>query len=103
MPDSNVELFLFFSEEVLDNNLDALRGSLIMGWLVIVTVTALAAALVARRTLRPVAEASRAARSVAEGLLDTRLPVERLDEFGAWAMSFNEMAEALQGKIGVRH
>lgn len=99
VPDTEVELFLFFSEEVLNTNLDALRGSLILGWLVIVTVTALAAALVARRTLRPVAEASRAARSVAEGLLDTRLPVERLDEFGAWAMSFNEMAEALQGKI----
>lgn len=99
VPDTNVGLFFFFSEELLNTNLDALRGSLIVGWLVIVTVTALAAALVARRTLRPVAEASRAARSVAEGLLDTRLPVERLDEFGAWAMSFNEMAEALQGKI----
>lgn len=99
VPGSGSDLFLFFSEERLNANLDALRGSLFLSWLAIVTVTALAAALVARRTLRPVAEASRAARSVAEGLLDTRLPVERLDEFGTWAMSFNEMAEALQGKI----
>jgi two-component system, OmpR family, sensor histidine kinase MtrB len=46
-----------------------------------------------------VARASEAARSMAEGLLATRLPVEGEDEFGTWAASFNEMAEALQGKI----
>jgi signal transduction histidine kinase len=55
--------------------------------------------LVARRTLAPVAEASAAARSLAEGLLATRLPPGGRDEFGAWAASFNEMAEALEGKI----
>jgi two-component system sensor histidine kinase MtrB len=36
---------------------------------------------------------------MAEGLLETRLPVETRDEFGAWAASFNEMAEALGEKI----
>lgn len=96
---SDAQLFLFFSEQVLNSNLGALRRSLVLSWLIVVAVTALAATQVARRTLRPVAQASQAARSVAEGLLDTRLPVERLDEFGAWAMSFNEMAEALQTKI----
>jgi two-component system, OmpR family, sensor histidine kinase MtrB len=49
--------------------------------------------------LRPVARASAAAHSLAEGLLETRLPVERTDEFGAWAASFNEMADALEAKI----
>ena len=49
--------------------------------------------------LTPVARASIAAHSLAEGLLDTRLPVESEDEFGAWAASFNEMAEALEAKI----
>ena len=48
---------------------------------------------------RPSARASTAAHSLAEGLLDTRLPVESADEFGAWAASFNEMAEALEAKI----
>ena len=38
--------------------------------------------------------------SLAEGLLETRLPVEGRDEFGAWAQSFNEMAGALEAKIG---
>jgi signal transduction histidine kinase len=55
--------------------------------------------LLARRTLRPVARASDAARSLAEGLLETRLPVEGRDEFGVWAQSFNEMAAALESKI----
>jgi signal transduction histidine kinase len=56
-------------------------------------------ALLARRLLRPVARASVAAHALAEGLLDTRLPVESQDEFGAWAASFNEMADALEAKI----
>src|SRR6266511_741513 len=47
----------------------------------------------------PVARASQAAQSIAEGLLATRLPVGGKDEFGAWAASFNEMAEALEAKI----
>jgi signal transduction histidine kinase len=65
----------------------------------VVVVAALVGHVLAKRTLQPVARASRAARSLAEGLLDTRLPVEREDEFGVWAISFNQMAEALQEKI----
>ena len=56
-------------------------------------------AALARRTLRPVARASTAAHSLAEGLLETRLPVTGRDEFGAWAQAFNEMASALEAKI----
>jgi signal transduction histidine kinase len=55
--------------------------------------------LLARRTLDPVAKAGRAARAMAGGRLETRLPVEGTDEFAAWAASFNEMADALQAKI----
>ena len=53
----------------------------------------------ARRTLAPVAQASAAAQSLAEGLLDTRLPVGAETSSGPGRLSFNEMAEALQGKI----
>jgi signal transduction histidine kinase len=55
--------------------------------------------VLARRLLAPVAAAGAAARSLAEGMLDTRLPHAGADEFGAWAASFNEMADALQAKI----
>jgi two-component system sensor histidine kinase MtrB len=64
-----------------------------------VVLAALAGAVIAREALRPVAQASEAAHSLAEGLLETRLPVEGRDEFGAWAQAFNEMAGALEAKI----
>jgi two-component system, OmpR family, sensor histidine kinase MtrB len=93
------EAYFFFSEEELWSDLADLRNILLAGLGVVVVVAGLAGALLARRTLAPVARASTAARALAEGLLDTRLPVESSDEFGAWAASFNEMADALEAKI----
>ena len=92
-------LYFFFSEESLRHELIVLRNILLAGLGIVVLLAALTGALLARRTLRPVAQASVAAHSVAEGLLATRLPVEGRDEFGAWAQAFNEMAAALEEKI----
>jgi signal transduction histidine kinase len=99
VPGTEAEAYFFFSEEELRSDLMELGTILLGGLGVVVILAALAGALLARRTLAPVARASDAARSLAEGLLATRLPVEREDEFGAWATSFNEMAEALEAKI----
>ena len=96
---SATELYLLFNEEAMDRDLVELRNALLLGWLGSVVAAGLVGWLVARRTLAPVARASRAARSLAEGLLDTRLPEEGADELGTWAASFNRMAEALQAKI----
>ncbi len=96
---SEAELYFFFSESQLFGELDQLRTILLVGLALLVLVAGGIGALVARRTLAPVAQASAAARSLAEGLLATRLPPGGRDEFGAWAASFNEMAEALEGKI----
>jgi signal transduction histidine kinase len=96
---TDLDLYFFFPEDELWSELADLRNILLAGTLLLVLLSAAAGALVARRTLAPVARASDAARSLAEGLLETRLPVEREDEFGAWARSFNEMAEALDAKI----
>ncbi|HXV33105.1 MAG TPA: HAMP domain-containing sensor histidine kinase [Gaiellaceae bacterium] len=93
------EAYFFFSEEELWSDLGDLRTILLAGLGVVVLVAAFAGALLARRILAPVGRASAAAHSLAEGLLDTRLPVESADEFGLWASSFNEMADALEGKI----
>jgi signal transduction histidine kinase len=98
-PPSQAELYFFFSEEALRDDLAQLRTILLAGWVIVVVLSGAAGALVARRVLRPVGEASAAAHALAEGLLETRLPVETDDEFGAWAASFNEMAEALEEKI----
>ncbi len=98
-PGTRMQLYLLVSERELAHDLSVLRTVLAVGWVVAVLVAAAVGWLVARRTLAPVGRASRAARALAEGLLETRLPVEGRDEFGAWAASFNEMADALASKI----
>ena len=98
-PAGGAELYFFFSEQGLRHELALLRNILLAGGGLLVLLAALAGAVLARQTLRPVARASAAASSLAEGLLETRLPVEGHDEFGAWARAFNEMAAALETKI----
>jgi two-component system sensor histidine kinase MtrB len=99
LPGRFTQLYFFYDESQVWADLDQLRNILVAGWLVLVVLAGLTGALLARRMLQPVASASAAARSLAEGLLDTRLPATGSDEFGAWAASFNQMADALQTKI----
>lgn len=94
-----LELYTFVSEQRLDEDLSELGLILLAGWGAVVILAGLIGSVLARRTLAPVARASDAARSMAEGLLETRLPEQSDDEFGAWAASFNRMAEALEAKI----
>ena len=99
IPGSTDELYFVFSEDRIQRDLTQLRNVLLAGWGVVIVLAGLVGNVLARRTLGPVARASQAARSIAEGLLATRLPVSGKDEFGTWAASFNEMAEALEAKI----
>jgi two-component system, OmpR family, sensor histidine kinase MtrB len=99
IPGSTNELYFVFSEDRIQRDLVQLRNVLLAGWAVVLLLAGLVGRLLAKRTLDPVARASQAARSIAEGLLDTRLPVSGHDEFGTWAASFNQMAEALEAKI----
>ena len=92
-------LYFFFAEDGLRHELAVLRNILLAGVGILALLAAFAGYALARSTLRPVGRASAAAQSLAEGLLETRLPVEGKDEFGAWAQSFNEMAAALEAKI----
>lgn len=92
-------LYFFFDRRDLIESLRQFRNVLAVGWLGAVAGAALVGSLVARRTLRPVAHAAEAAASIADGLLETRLPAPTDDEFGAWAESFNRMAAALEEKI----
>ncbi|HLL68723.1 MAG TPA: HAMP domain-containing sensor histidine kinase [Micromonosporaceae bacterium] len=99
IPGSTAELYLVHVEDRIHADLVQLRVALLAGWVAVALFAAGVGHRLARRTLDPVDRASRAARAVAEGLLATRLPVQGRDEFGAWAASFNQMAEALQAKI----
>ncbi|MBM0237757.1 HAMP domain-containing histidine kinase [Micromonospora sp. ATA32] len=100
IPGSTAELYVVTVEDDIVGDLDQLRTALVVGWVAVVLLAAAVGNGLARRTLEPVGRASRAARAVAEGLLATRLPVHGRDEFSAWAASFNEMAQALETKIG---
>jgi signal transduction histidine kinase len=95
----DTELYFFFPEQGLRHELAVLRNILAGGVGILVLLAGFVGAVLARSTLRPVGRAGDAARSLAEGLLETRLPVEGRDEFGSWAQSFNEMAAALETKI----
>jgi two-component system, OmpR family, sensor histidine kinase MtrB len=99
LPESDTHLYFLFSRGVLSAGLSRLIWTMLTSWVFVVVLSAFVGTLLARRTLQPVARGSHAAQSLAEGLLDTRLPVESEDEFGAWAVSFNRMAAALEEKI----
>jgi two-component system sensor histidine kinase MtrB len=96
---ADTQAYFFFSEAGLQQELTQLGNILLAGVAILVLLAGLVGVGLARRTLRPVGQASVAAQALAEGLLDTRLPVEGKDEFGTWASSFNEMAAALETKI----
>ena len=99
VPGSAAQLYLLFDEAAVQRNLNQLRNTLAIAWLGVVLLAALIGHTLARRTLEPVARASEAARLMAQGRLETRLPAGPPDEFGAWAAAFNDMADALEAKI----
>ena len=100
LPESPTTLYFFFSTAPLVDSLRALAAILFFGWLAVSCGAGLVGTLAARRVLVPVRSAAEAAHAMAEGLLDTRLPVSGSDEFATWAISFNEMADALERKLG---
>ncbi|MGH2687971.1 MAG: histidine kinase dimerization/phospho-acceptor domain-containing protein [Actinomycetota bacterium] len=92
-------VFFLFTQAHLAAEMAALGRVLAALWLLVVVAAALVGNVIAKRTLLPVREAAVGAQRLAEGLLETRLPVRTGDEFGVWATCFNEMAEALEDKI----
>ena len=58
------------------------------------------ARVIARGVLAPVEAASVAAGRIEQGDLSARVPVTSDDEFGTWAVRFNQMAAALEDTIG---
>jgi two-component system sensor histidine kinase MtrB len=96
---TDTALYSFFSWTDLRTFLADLRTVLFTGWVAVTVLAALVGNAVARRTLRPVREASEGAHALAAGMLGTRLDTDRDDEFGAWARDFNAMASALEQKI----
>ena len=73
--------------------------SLLLASVITTLLGVLLGVFAARRAVRPVAEAAQAAKAIAGGHLDTRLPPSDDPDLGVLAGSFNDMASALQLRI----
>jgi two-component system, OmpR family, sensor histidine kinase VicK len=77
----------------------AVRSTFVVAVLGLVVAVGLAV-LISRRMTEPVRELTAAAERIAEGDLDTRVPVDRDDEVGRLAAAFDDMAVALDAREG---
>jgi signal transduction histidine kinase len=99
LPPAGPDFYFLYSAQPIENALSGLRQALIAGAVIAAVLAALIGGLLARQVLRPVRDASLAARRIEEGDMTARVPVSSNDEFGTWAASFNRMATALEEKI----
>ncbi|HYU67508.1 MAG TPA: HAMP domain-containing sensor histidine kinase, partial [Jatrophihabitantaceae bacterium] len=91
--------FEFFSLEEDNKTLSNVALSLLLAATITTGLGVLVGVLAARRAVRPVADASEAAKAIAGGRLDTRLTPTEDPDLGVLASSFNDMAAALQLRV----
>jgi len=99
IPSVQASYFEVFSLDELSRTLRILALALAGAALVTTVAGAVIGRWASGRALRPLAQVSRAAESVARGSLDTRLAAAGDPELSALADSFNHMTEALRERI----
>lgn len=99
LPDVSGGYFEFFSLGDANDTLANVALSLLLAATITTGLGVLAGVLAARRAVRPVADASEAAKAIAGGDLDTRLAPTEDPDLGVLAQSFNDMATALQRRV----
>ena len=67
--------------------------------LLVILATSIMTSAIANRTAQPIAELTDVSLKVAQGDLNNRVQIDRDDEIGVLANSFNAMAQQLQGSI----
>jgi signal transduction histidine kinase len=92
-------LYFVFEASDIEAALTQLRVGLIVAGALAVLVALAVAGLIARGILRPVDAAASAARRIRAGDLAARVPAGGHDEFGRWAVAFNEMAATLESTV----
>jgi signal transduction histidine kinase len=100
IPLEELEAYFFFPLTDLARTLRVVSRVLVGVSVGAVLLAVLVGTRVSNRVVDPVRRASRAARRMAEGHLETRLEGHGDDELAALASSFNDMAAALERRIG---
>ncbi len=93
-------LYLVVDDTRITTALDQLRLGLAAAGLSAIGVALALARLMARRILRPIRASNLVAARIALGDLAARVLVDGDDEFAAWAVEFNRMAEVLESLVG---
>lgn len=90
------ELFILRSFASARQRLAALRRQIIVLWLLALIAALVVTYLVARNSMRPVAELDRAAAEIAKQNYDYRINVSSQDELGRLAQTFQSMCESIR-------
>jgi signal transduction histidine kinase len=95
----DVQYFEVFPLSDEERTLTIIGSTLVVGILVVGSLSSLVGLWVSRRLMRPLERVSEAASEIAEGGLDTRLEQETDPDLSRLVNSFNEMADAVQTRI----
>lgn len=93
------ELYFIFDLADVQESLELMQTSMIVGGIALLALMGLVTWVVVRMVVGPVEEAANAARKLAAGDLDERLPVRGEDVVSTLAKSFNAMADSLRSQI----
>ena len=93
------ELYLIYNVRDVQQTLDFVQQTLLIGSLLLVATIGLVTYLVTRLTIEPVRLAADTAEKLADGELDRRIPEKGEDIIATLARSFNRMADSLQRQI----
>ena len=95
----NAQYFEVFPLTDEERTLTIIGSTLLVGVLVVGSLSSLVGLWVSRRLMRPLERVSEAASEIAGGGLDTRLEQENDPDLSRLVSSFNEMADAVQTRI----
>ncbi|KAF0221382.1 MAG: methyl-accepting chemotaxis sensory [Geobacteraceae bacterium] len=84
-----------FSMEKTDKKIAALRTQIIFSMLLMLVVSSFTIFYVVRYSVRPLLKLTDAARSITEGNLDVKIPIETHDEIGTLAEAFHKMTNVI--------
>nr|WP_245545939.1 MtrAB system histidine kinase MtrB [Nocardia higoensis] len=94
-----LEVYLIFPLANEESSLALMRGTMMIGGLVLLVLLAAITALVTRQVVLPIRSAARIASRFADGRLKERMLVRGEDDMARLAQAFNEMAESLSNQI----